>query len=430
MTTTIAGFPYAEMQFNKEGDIHDQAEVNALSDLLDQGVTDLLVLSHGWNNDMSDARRLYKKLLRKLRKRIETDGGIDSGAELAILGVLWPSKKFANSELIASGAASMGATVDSEALNEQIANLKGGFDAEDGDRILDQLAALAPTIEDSKNAQDQFYTLALQLLDESKLDIEISEEVPVGWTGIEGREALDELSKPRMGGVTAGGDGPDAAAFGFLSGITGAAQSLLNLLTFYQMKHRAGAVGENGLHDVLLGALGSHPSLRIHLVGHSFGARLVTATLRGADRAARIEVRSLTLLQGAFSHNGLARNYDGSNDGHFRVVIDDDRVGGPVVITHTVNDKAVGIAYPLASRLKPRNASAIVGDKHDPYGGMGRNGAQNTPEARQMQMRPKGHSYQFTDGAVHNLNADSQIDDHGDVANQAVASVVLSALKA
>ncbi|MGA8557898.1 MAG: hypothetical protein WB685_00530, partial [Pseudolabrys sp.] len=39
-----------------------------------------------------------------------------------------------------------------------------------------------------------------------------------------------------------------------------------------------------------------------------------------------------------------------------------------------VNDKAVGIAYAIASRLSFDNANAL-GDENDVYGGIGRNGA-------------------------------------------------------
>ena len=44
-------------------------------------------------------------------------------------------------------------------------------------------------------------------------------------------------------------------------------------------------------------------------------------------------------------------------------------------MTHTHNDKAVGIAYPLASRFSGDQAAAL-GDKNDKFGGLGRNGAQ------------------------------------------------------
>ena len=61
----LSGLPYAEVQFTKEGRVNDPAEPAALLSLLaTTGVTDLLVLAHGWNNDMPDARGLYRRFLK------------------------------------------------------------------------------------------------------------------------------------------------------------------------------------------------------------------------------------------------------------------------------------------------------------------------------------------------------------------------------
>ena len=58
---TVSGFPYFEVQFTKGGDVDDGAEVSALRDYLEKpNATDLIVISHGWNNDMSDARKLTR----------------------------------------------------------------------------------------------------------------------------------------------------------------------------------------------------------------------------------------------------------------------------------------------------------------------------------------------------------------------------------
>ena len=89
----------------------------------------------------------------------------------------------------------------------------------------------------------------------------------------------------------------------------------------------------------------------------------------------------MTLLQAAYSHNGLSDNFDDKGTaGFFRSILSEHRVSGPIIITHTKNDTAVGVAYPLVSRIANQVAAAL-GDQNDPYGGMGRNGAQRTPEA-------------------------------------------------
>ena len=65
---TLSGFPYFEVQFTKDGAVHDGAEVTAVQDFLGQKTaTDLLLISHGWNNDLNDARELYARFLASLR---------------------------------------------------------------------------------------------------------------------------------------------------------------------------------------------------------------------------------------------------------------------------------------------------------------------------------------------------------------------------
>jgi len=99
------------------------------------------------------------------------------------------------------------------------------------------------------------------------------------------------------------------------------------------------------------------------------------------------------------------------------------------LITHTKNDRAVGIAYPLASRIAGQNAAAL-GDQNDPYGGMGRNGAQNTAEADNVAtMGLPGTRYSFKPGGIHNISSDL-ITGHSDVTRIEVAYALMSAVGA
>jgi poly(3-hydroxyalkanoate) synthetase len=132
------------------------------------------------------------------------------------------------------------------------------------------------------------------------------------------------------------------------------------------MKTRAGKVGNDGVAP-LIDQLQATVQ-RIHLIGHSFGGRLVSAGTKGSKTN---RLASLSLLQAAFSHNGFSKIMNG----FFRSVIDAKRVTGPILITYTKNDKAVGLAYPIASRINNDVAMAI-GDENDKFGGIGRNGAQ------------------------------------------------------
>jgi len=102
-----------------------------------------------------------------------------------------------------------------------------------------------------------------------------------------------------------------------------------------------------------------------------------------------------------------------------------------LIVTHTANDTAVGLAYPLASRIARQQANAL-GDENDVYGGIGRNGAVHTPEAVPATLlavpapgSPDG--YAFEGRKIYNLKA-QQIRNHGDVTGRDVAFAVLSAI--
>jgi hypothetical protein len=440
----LAGFDYFPVQFTKEATPHDPAEAQALKARLAQGgVTDLLVFSHGWNNDMEEARQLYSAFLTNLKALLDA-GAVPAaaGRTFAVVGVLWPSKKFTDAELIPSGAA--GASMfEIAALREKIESLRGAFDAPNADQLLDELKALVPKLEDSGSARDAFVEKIRALVPAGAAD---REDASSEFFSRPAGEVFDAMAKPvsftkptpdadtgGAAGIGIGADVGGAAGLGeFFSGIGSAARNLLNYTTYYQMKARAGLVGSRGVNPLLREIHAAQPGLRIHLVGHSFGGRVVTAAAAGGSDATLLPVQSLSLLQAAFSHYGFAKNWDGSqHDGAFRRVVARNAVAGPVVITCTVNDKAVGVAYPLATLVGGSDQLAAgLGDKDSKYGGIGRNGAQKTPEAVDLKMQDVGGAYALSAGKLHNLGADAFVKSHGDVTNRQVVYAVLNAMTA
>jgi len=437
----LSGFPYAEVQFTKDGTVHDAGEVAALLQLLEGGaVTDLLVIAHGWNNDMDDARSLYRRFFERVRAVLDA-GRVPAATarSYAVLGALWPSKKFAEKDLIPSGAAGLSSAVTDAALIEQLDDLKGVFSDPAADDKLEQAKKLVPDLDDSRRARERFADLVRSLLPDLAAD---DEDASTSLFKLNGEQVMQRLSKPvlparpasapRGGGAARLGDpaSPRGGAAGlgqFFSGMKSAARNLMNFATYYQMKERAGTVGREGLSPLLRDIRARRPDLKLHLIGHSFGGRLVTAAAAGRNDQPAIKPDTLALLQAAFSHHGFAQRFDGTRDGFFRRVVANRMVAGPVVITCTQNDRAVGLAYPLASLIAGQVA-ADLGDKNDLYGGMGRNGAQKTPEASDGMLLAVGGTYAFQAGAVHNLNADQVIHDHSDICKDEVAHALLSAI--
>jgi hypothetical protein len=442
----LHGFPYIEFQVDKAGTVIDPAERARAVDLFGQGaVTDLLVLSHGWNNDMAEARTLYDHLLAALRACLVAGTPPLGARRLGVLAVLWPSKKFAEKSLIPGQAASIDSGEMADALMEHIDTLKGGFDDPEADAKLAAARELSPKLADSPAAQREFVRLVRGLLTRKPADDEGSTD---DYFTLDGRDLLQRLAGPVQlpptpaassdgGGAQNLGDAPAsdvaggaASIGGFFSGIASAASNLLNLTTYYQMKERAGMIGRGTVHALVREIADGPKPPKIHLAGHSFGARLVTSVALGADDQAPLSIGSMTLLQAAFSHNAFS---DGSTEhpvGFFRsVVAAPGRLSGPLLVTHTSRDLPVGLAYPLASRIAGQNTAGL-GDANDPYGGLGRNGAQGTPEASELDFGKPGTHYVFKGGRVYNMNGDTLILGHSDIMHPETAYALLAAVAA
>ena len=428
-----------EIEFTRDGLVFDEAQVTQLLDAA-HGLTDLLVLSHGWNNDKAEASGLYDTLCANLAKVVAANVVPDlAGREFGVLRIFWPSKRFADADLIPGGGAASANIENDEALLRVLEELKhdparlGGSDTSPArSSSIDAAQRLAPRLETDEAARREFVLHLRAVLDPAaahpddgteEFFTRAPEQIFNSFS-----DAVPAPAATGDGGATSVNDAGGAAGVGdLLAGFKAAARRIANFTTYCTMKQRAGLVGSIGLARVLRQLRDRQPGLRLHLVGHSFGGRLVTAAANALP--ANTPAVTMTLLQAAFSHNGLASKFDGKNDGAFRNVIAQARISGPIAITHTKNDRAVGIAYPLASRLS-RDQAAALGDKDDPYGGMGRNGAQHMGgDTVEGELQRVGSGYSLASGKVFNLNADAFIKDHGDVAGPEVAYALLSVVR-
>lgn len=456
MGNFVFPFPFFPVQFTKEGAVFQQSDVTALTAGIQSGVTDLFVLAHGWNNNMDDAKGLYAGLMTQQAAQMANVPAL-AGRSFAICGVLWPSKKFDDQELIPSGAASLNDAVSGVRLRARLDGLSGliqakGWPMETADPaaqaridsvkqsigdwenqpavrrdVVVAIRALLPrNAASTEDASDRFLSMNPdQLLTNLSRALNPPPNVP-HTSGA----SLDPFSTGAVSGL--GG----AASFrDVLGGINSAFLHLLNFTTYYLMKARAGDVGVNGVKPLIETIRAARPPLRIHLIGHSFGCRVITSAVSALGTADALKPNTMSLLQGAFSHNGFSSNFNGSGtDGAFRNVVAQKKVRGPILISHTRNDKAVGVAYPIASRIAGQ-AAAALGDENDIFGGMGSNGAQNqstTPERVVGTMLDPGGSYPFAAGATsskpYNLKADAFITGHSDIVRPQVAFAVAVAM--
>jgi hypothetical protein len=455
MTDSIAGLPFWEITFDADGDPDAGRREALLTEVPARGVTDLFVFSHGWNNDRDVARRLYNGFFGLLAGQLgATPAPRPVTAGLA--GVVWPSRRWSDEPIpdftaapaaAADGAAAAtpveaaapeaaDATIDPDTL----AGLRETFPA--AAAVVDEMAALleGPPSDEAQarfhECLKQFSTLTGTADDDGEGDSAGPRDEP--------RMLLDD---PRVlferyrdalqaSGVDISADDSGEAGIGDLTrGVWNGAKEALRQTTYWEMKNRAGTVGRNGLGPLIGQLHTAAPQLRVHLIGHSFGARLVSYALAGLpDGLSPSPVKSLTLLQGAFSHFAFARPlpFDAGRKGALSGM--NARVDGPVTVCFSVHDGAVGNLYPLAS-IASGEDSAGAQDRLYRWGGMGADGAQGVDAALDaIQAAGPAASYHFSPGKILNIDASEIVrrggppsGAHSDIVHPELSWVVLAA---
>ncbi|MFD7612130.1 alpha/beta hydrolase [Streptomyces sp. NPDC059828] len=343
--------PYRELTFDAQGDVH-RAQRDALAALK---VTDLVIFAHGWNNSPSVARGFYTRFFEPFPRFVA------SGATVGYVGVVWPSMMFTDEPI------------------PDFDTLAGVFPGQD--RVLARLSALLADEPEERAAFEEFGALVRELV-----DTDPAEGCAGDLTDPDGEDApafLDEdpVEVCRVFTEALDGAEPSLALGSGLRRLWKGGREVLRQATYYTMKRRAGTVGERGLGPVIGHLARSSPRTRIHLVGHSMGARLVAFALRGLPDGIRT-VKSVTLLQGAFSHYAFAPSLPHARGSGGALRAMETRVDGPVVGCYSRHDTALGVLYPLASRMA-RDSSTIVGlDKR--WWAVGHDGIQAVTGARRL----------------------------------------------
>jgi hypothetical protein len=451
MNLLQTGEPVWDLSFDERGRLTAPDEDGFLGEVVDRQVTDLFVFSHGWGTSEDSARGLYREMFPLIRQ-----AAVDLGlVQVGFVGVYWPSLWFPPTPAtpppaVGSTQAGDGAVVDLSAGTGQVSGaeiadaLSPGF-ADPAQR--EAIRQIGKLIDDGLAAADAGEPEAAQQQRVEQLHELISQLVPPAPDGeVEdsGETALLLAADPKTafdGAADAFGSAPAGSSTQnlgdrFKKAFHGA-KDAVRVLSYTVMKARAGDIGRNGLGPLLARLRTRSGTVRVHLIGHSFGARLVSFALAGLDDQADSPVASLVLLQGAFSHWAFAHAQDNPFGEPGALNAFPDRVHGPMVATFSSYDWAVGVWYPKASFLARQDAEAETTGR---WMGLGADGFQAVNPLAELTMPAEGSvDYGMVPRTFYRVDAAAVINDvsgdrfsgaHSDIRKAQVAQLVAAAAAA
>jgi hypothetical protein len=417
----INGRPWWTTTFDEHGMLAGQSPADLVAEIAESDVTNLFVVSHGWNNQVADAQSLYQRLFPIIQAQAGAEPPLPT---IGFVGVIWPAIDFPDDPGTPARPIGIGAqgVDDAAPAPVNITTQKSGAEitatmapafspAEQraltkmGDLIdqgLQQAGAGTPDAI-QREQLNQFHALLQGLMGQSDGALEDAGELALTNSS----QPVDDyqiLATAMSTGMAAG----DAQGLGsvFAKAWNGA-KDALRVFSFWKMKARAGVVGRAGLGPMLEQLHAANPSVRVHLIGHSFGGRLVANSLTGISSPAASPVASVILVQGAFSHWAFSPANPWGIQGSLQQFAD--RVHGPLVATFTAADWAVGRWYPKACFLAGDDVQAAA--EVSRWGGMGSDGFQGSTPFADITLSTGQPAYPFTPGTFHRADANGIIAD-------------------
>jgi pimeloyl-ACP methyl ester carboxylesterase len=382
----------------------------------------IIFFSHGWNNDFADAVDLYRRFLSEFEKVVAAHPV--TALPAVFVGVIWPSVWLPSNSgpQIAGAFEDPDETSADEAMTRELADvLPGGTDWPRLYALLEQkrltrdeaqelahllMPALQPSDEGGpREAAVSENNIIKTLADMQRAEIGQSDDDDLDAIGV-------------VGGAALGGPAP-AGFFDFLD-----PRSALRLASLYAMKDRAGKVGAVGVASLLRSML-KQSNAPIHVVGHSFGCKVMLSAV-AAEPAPSRKLKSMLLLQPAISYLSFADTVPGrAGPGGYRNVLE--RVEDPILSTYSASDFPLHTLYHLAL-LRQRDfgevqiAAAVTtaGNPPNAYAALGGYGPRGASEYLIDPIPGLGENFHYPGEArLVGLDGSQQkrIESHGDIAN-------------
>jgi len=363
--------PLYLLRYGPGGEVLSPQTTQILEDSLG-GASDVFLFSHGWNNTFDDAARNYRQFIDGYlsEAHLPTVPGPHTVEQAVLIGVVWPSISFLmpweDGPVIAADTSAAAAHAE-----EMRAFVTGDLDPEARARLSELLDGAAPLSPEQAREAAALVLAGLR----TEPDPDDGSPPPSVDDLLDAWAALDQGGAPRPRDPDDFGDIPTAAPAPAAAGPAPAGllgwldpRNLLRAATVWKMKDRAGTVGAHGVGPLLRHVL-AQTDARLHLIGHSFGTRLLMSALvvEPVSRPAR----SALLLQGAVNRWCFADAVPGvGTPGGYRPALD--RVELPILSTWSTHDVPLRQAFQLAVRGASMGEPdiAALGDT-DLYGALG-----------------------------------------------------------
>jgi pimeloyl-ACP methyl ester carboxylesterase len=420
--------PYRVVPFDKHGACtgpRTRDEVVAAS----AEATDVFVFSHGWNNDWDAANDRYRRFVAEYTQlREKTWPEPDRPYRPLAVGVFWPSTALvapwerAPDIAAATGPREDGAVEDLLALGDVLPPPS----AERAYLLADR-QWLTP--EEARELAELLVPALEAPADELGLAGTSVDDLLAVWSMIPRTDSIPGSSE--VGGLVDDAPSGDAepAAAGLLNRFD--PRKIVRLMTALVMKDRAGLVGATGVADLLLRLNQSAPEARIHLVGHSYGGKVVLSALCAPpDPGPRVE--SVLLLQPAMSCYCFATAVPGTErpGGYTAALV---RSREPIVTTFSKHDVPLTSFFHLGARRRKDLGEAVIAgvppSRYAALGGFGPQGRDADTLVVQPSAPPALYGFAQSGKRIVAIQADSVIRGHGDVVSPATAWALLSQVR-
>lgn len=424
LKTASGEVPWYMIPFDRDGICTGpETRKHLMATVAKEPFTDIYFFSHGWNNSWKDATNRYQNFIEGYASlRASRQIPLPDAYRPLLVGVFWPSiilltESEQAPQILADGGPNEDAIIEER---ERIAELASAVDASERGRFYEliQRAALG---------EEEAQELAGLL---QRIYGGHDDELPIGAPAAPGNIVngwLAAVSTPRAATKRTFGAATGAAPSGVqTAGVFGDAirrilpRDVVRLATVYQMKDRAGRVGSSGVRTLLEDLFENNENARFHLLGHSYGCKVLLSALATARLKAGRTAHSMLLLQPAVSHLCFSKKLPGSDapGGYHNVLA---RVSRPIFATYSANDFALHHVFHRALWRSADKGEARIaaagGEPPNIYAALGGYGPRGSDEAL-IDITKPGVPLDLTKKArLYGVDSTSAIGGHGDISN-------------